>query len=313
MNLAFVFPGQGAQYAGMGKDFAEAYPVAKNIFAEADEALGCSLSRLCFEGPDDELQLTKNTQPALLTVSVAIAAVLREKGFCPTMAAGHSLGEYSALVLAEAISFSDAVRIVRRRGELMQEAVPVGKGAMAAILGLKDEMVTDVCRDLAEQGEVVEAVNFNCPGQIVIAGLTKSVELAVTRLKEKGAKRAVMLPVSAPFHSRLLLPAAQKLGEYLHNITIHDAKIPVYSNVTGEAAKNKDKIRKLLVLQAASPVLWTKLAGNMAEDGAKFFVEAGPGKTLTGFARTIAPSVPALNVSDLSSLEKTIATLKGEI
>ncbi|MDR2005952.1 MAG: ACP S-malonyltransferase [Acidaminococcales bacterium] len=310
MSLAFIFPGQGAQYAGMGKDVYDNFPAARKIFAQADEALGFAVSELCFNGPEEELRLTVNTQPAILTVSVALCAVLNEKGVRPDTAAGHSLGEYSALVAAGVIDFTDAVRIVRERGRLMQESVPVGEGAMAAVMGMSDNKIVEICRTLENAGHMVQAVNFNCPGQVVIAGAAAAVLLAIDRLKESGAKRAMLLPVSAPFHSTLLLPAARKLGEFLNGIEFHDARIPVYSNVTGQAASDKDEIRALLIKQAASPVLWTSLTRSMAENGVETFMEVGPGKTLCGFTRKIIPDALAVNVSDVQSLEKTSHTLR---
>ncbi|MDR3348015.1 MAG: ACP S-malonyltransferase [Acidaminococcales bacterium] len=304
MSLAFIFPGQGAQYAGMGKDVYDSFSAAREIFAQADEALGFAVSELCFKGPEEELRLTVNTQPAILTVSAALCAVLNEKGVRPDMAAGHSLGEYSALVAAGVISFADAARVVRERGRLMQEAVPVGDGAMAAVMGMTENKIVEICRTLEKAGHIVQAVNFNCPGQVVIAGAAKAVKRAIELLKENGAKRVSLLPVSAPFHSTLLLPAAEKLGEFLNEIEFSDARIPVYSNVTGQAATDKDEIKALLIKQAASPVLWASLTRAMAESGVETFVEVGPGKALCGFTRKIVPGVLAASVSDVQSLEK---------
>ncbi len=310
MKTAFVFPGQGAQYVGMGKDFYEKYPAAKRIFDEADSALGFSISKLCFEGPEEELRLTKNTQPAILTVSIAIYEVMKEQGATFDMAAGHSLGEYSALVAAGAMDFADAVKTVHMRGLYMQEAVPVGEGAMAAVLGMDDANIVAVCQDVEKSGLVVQAVNFNCPGQVVIAGSAEGVNVAVEKLKAAGAKRAVLLPVSAPFHSTLLQPAAEKLAGYLSNIHFKDAKQPVYSNVTAKPVTDKEEIRSLLVKQAASPVLWTNLTQEMVKAGASVFAEIGPGKTLCGFAKKIAKDIPSVNVEDIDSLEKTMNFFK---
>ena len=256
MKTAFVFPGQGSQKVGMLKDLYEAYPIVRERFAQADEALGYSISQLCFEGPDTELVKTANTQPAILTASVACYEILKEKGFTPDIVGGHSLGEYSALVAAGVLDFKDAVYVVHKRGEYMQEAVPLGEGAMAAILALPREEVVRICGEVNDTVGSVQAVNFNCPGQIVIAGATKAVEVAAEKMKEAGAKRAVMLPVSAPFHSRLMEPAAKRLQEELDKIEVKDAQIPVVANITGEILKDGATIKAALVKQAAAPVLW---------------------------------------------------------
>ncbi len=310
-KIAFVFPGQGSQKVGMCKDFYDRYECAKKVFDEADEALGHSISKMCFEGPEEALRLTANTQPAILTCSIAALAVMREQGLECEIAAGHSLGEYSALVAAGVISLQDAVRAVNKRGQFMQEAVPVGEGAMAAVMGLDPDVITEICRKVEEErGEAVQAVNFNCPGQIVIAGATKAVDTAVEALKSAGAKRAVPLPVSAPFHSTLMKPAAERLKEVLDGIEFHDAKFPVVANVTAEPVTKADEIRELLVRQAASPVKWEMSVRNMIGAGFDTFVEVGPGKVLTGFARKIDRGMNALNVEDLASLEKTLAYFK---
>lgn len=259
MKKAFVFPGQGAQKVGMVKDLYDAYPVVKQLFEEADDALGFSLTKLCFEGPDEELMKTYNTQPAILTASTACCRVLAQEGLTPDIAAGHSLGEYSALVAAGALTFADAVRTVRLRGQFMQEAVPLGEGGMAAILGLAEDKIKDICAQISAQGGTVQAVNFNCPGQIVIAGSTKAVEEAAAAMKEAGAKRAILLHVSAPFHSTLMEPAAKRLAEVLDDITISDAKIPVVANVNGQIETSAADIKANLVKQAASPVLLDRL------------------------------------------------------
>lgn len=306
MKKAFVFPGQGAQKVGMVKDLYEAYPVVKELFEEADDTLGFSLTKLCFEGPDEELMKTYNTQPAILTASTACARVLAQEGVTPDITAGHSLGEYSALVAAGAMSFADAVKTVRLRGQFMQEAVPLGEGSMAAILGLDEDKIKDICASLSKDGGVVQAVNFNCPGQIVIAGSTKAVEAAANAMKEAGAKRAVILHVSAPFHSTLMEPAAKRLADVLDEITITDAKIPVVANVNGQIETDAAAIKASLVKQAASPVLWIDCTKTMQAFGAETFVEVGPGKTLCGFNRKIDRKIKSLNVEDVPSLQKTL-------
>ena len=310
-KVAFVFPGQGSQKVGMCKDFYDNYACAKKVFEEADEALGFSISKLCFEGPEEDLRLTRNTQPAVLTCSVAALAVMREHGLEGEIAGGHSLGEYSALVAAGVISLQDAVVAVCKRGQFMQEAVPVGEGAMAAVIGLTPDEIVAICQNVeADCGEAVQAVNFNCPGQVVIAGATKAVEKANEALKAAGAKRAISLPVSAPFHSTLMKPAAERLKEVLDKIEFRDAKFPVVANVTAEPVTKAEEIRALLVKQAASPVKWEMSMRNMIRDGIDTYVEVGPGKTLTGFTRKIDRAMTALNVEDMASLEKTLAYFK---
>jgi [acyl-carrier-protein] S-malonyltransferase len=311
MKKAFVFPGQGAQKVGMVKDLYDAYPIVRELFEEADDSLGFSLTRLIFEGPDEELMKTANTQPAILTASTACCRVLAQEGLTPDIAAGHSLGEYSALVAAGALTFADAVRTVRLRGQFMQEAVPLGAGGMAAILGLAEDKITEICADISAQGGVVQAVNFNCPGQIVIAGKIKSVEAAAEAMKEAGAKRAIMLHVSAPFHSSLMEPAAKRLAEVLDDIAISDAKIPVVANVNGKIETAAADIKTALVKQAASPVLWIDCTKTMQAFGAEAFVEVGPGKTLCGFNRKIDRKIHSENVEDTASLKKTLEFFQG--
>jgi len=309
-KLAFVFPGQGAQTVGMGKDFCEQYDVAKKLFQQADEALGYSIKEMCFEGPAEDLKLTANTQPAILTMSVIANEILKEHGIQPDVTGGHSLGEYSALVAADVLDFQDAVLLVHKRGQFMQEAVPVGQGGMAAIIGLADEVIVDACEKATKNAGEVQAVNFNCPGQTVIAGTTAGVEAAVELLKEAGAKKAVILPVSAPFHSTLMKPAAEKLAAELDKVTIRDAKIPVVSNFTGKLETKAEEIKANLVAQADHPVKWIDCVNTMKEFGADTFVEAGPGKTLCGFNRRIDKALTSMNVENLESLQKTLDYFK---
>ena len=309
-KLAFVFPGQGAQAVGMGKDLFDKYDVAKKLFAEADEALGYSIKDMCFEGPADDLKLTANTQPAILTVSVIVNEILKEHGVQPDVAGGHSLGEYSALVAAGVLSFRDAVVLVHKRGQYMQEAVPVGEGGMAAIIGLDDETIAAACEKATKEAGEVQPVNFNCPGQTVIAGTTKGVEKAVEELKAAGAKKAVVLPVSAPFHSTLMKPAAEKLAAELDKVEIRDAAFPVVSNYTGKLETSAEEIKQNLVAQADHPVRWIACVNTMKEFGADTFVEADPGRTLCGFNRRIDRSLKSLNVENLESLQKTLDYLK---
>ena len=309
-KLAFVFPGQGAQTVGMGKDFCAQYEVAEKLFAQADEALGYSIRQMCFEGPEEDLKLTANTQPAILTMSVIANEILKEHGLQPDVTGGHSLGEYSALVAADVLDFQDAVALVHKRGQFMQEAVPVGQGGMAAIIGLADEGIVDACEKATKTAGEVQAVNFNCPGQTVIAGTTKGVEAAVETLKAAGAKKAVILPVSAPFHSTLMKPAAEKLAAELDKVQIRDAKIPVVSNFTGELETKADEIKANLVAQADHPVKWIACVNTMSAFGADTFVEAGPGKTLCGFNRRIDKSLKSMNVENLETLQKTLDYFK---
>ena len=308
-KLAFVFPGQGAQKVGMGKDIFDNYDVAKKMFKEADEALGYSIMKMCFEGPEEDLKLTANTQPAILTISCIANEILKENGVQPEITGGHSLGEYSALVAAGVLKFQDAVALVHKRGAYMQEAVPVGEGGMAAIIGVDREKIVEICQSVSAESPV-QAVNFNCPGQIVIAGATRGVELAVEELKAAGAKKAVILPVSAPFHSTLMKPAAEKLAVELDKVTLSDARIPVVANVNAQVLTKAEDIKASLVAQAASPVLWEDCVAKMKEFGADVLLEAGPGKTLCGFNRRIDKSIKSLNVEDVESLEKSLDYFK---
>ena len=308
-KLAFVFPGQGAQKVGMGKDFFDNYDVAKKMFKEADEALGYSIMKMCFEGPEEDLKLTANTQPAILTISCIANEILKENGVQPEITGGHSLGEYSALVAAGVLKFQDAVALVHKRGAYMQEAVPVGEGGMAAIIGVDREKIVEICQSVSAESPV-QAVNFNCPGQIAVAGATRGVELAVEELKAAGAKKAVILPVSAPFHSTLMKPAAEKLAVELDKVTLSDARIPVVANVNAQVLTKAEDIKASLVAQAASPVLWEDCVAKMKEFGADVLLEAGPGKTLCGFNRRIDKSIKSLNVEDVESLEKSLDYFK---
>lgn len=308
-NLAFIFPGQGAQAVGMGKDFYDKSDTAKKLFDEADEALGYSIKKMCFEGSEDDLKLTANTQPAILIVSVIAAELLKAEGITPNIAGGHSLGEYSALVAAGSLKFSDAVKLVHKRGQFMQEAVPVGEGSMAAIIGLADEVIVDACKKASEVGEV-QAVNFNCPGQTVIAGTVKGVDAAVEILKAAGAKKAVVLPVSAPFHSTLMKPAAEKLSAELDKVEIKNSAFPVAANFTGGLENSAEEIKSNLVAQADNPVKWIDCVKSMKNFGAEIFIECGPGKTLCGFNRRIDKQIKSFNVENLESFAKTVEALK---
>ncbi len=310
-KISFVFPGQGSQTVGMGKELFDQFATVQTIFTQADQALGFSITDLCFNGPEEELRKTYNTQPAILTMSVACYALLKEKGLSPDIVAGHSLGEYSALVAAGAIDFADAVRLVRKRGEFMQEAVPLGEGGMAAILGLDRAKIVQICSQTQMEGGIVQAVNFNCPGQVVIAGHTGAVARAVELLKAAGAKRAVMLPVSAPFHSSLLQPAAERLAKELETVTIKDAVIPVVANVSGKIVRSSEEIKQSLIEQAANPVLWEDCVERISAYEVDTFVEVGPGKVLTGFTKKIIKNpITLLNIEDCSSLEKTLDYFK---
>mgnify|MGYP002660019942 FL=1 len=312
MKTAFLFPGQGSQKVGMVQDLFENYDSVKALIKEADETLGFSISKMMFEGPDTELMKTEFTQPAILTASVAVWQVLKEHGLTPDIAAGHSLGEYSALVAAGAISFADAVHTVHLRGRFMQEAVPLGEGSMAAVIGSNPETIVKVCGEVSTEDLPVQAVNFNCPGQVVIAGATAAVEKACEALKEAGARRAIMLKVSAPFHSTLMEPAALRLKEVLDKIDIHDTAIPVVANVNAKEETKADEIRKNLVDQAAHPVHWEESIRNMVAGGVDMTVEAGPGTVLTGFMKKIARSVPCHHAEDVATIDEVVAALKGE-
>jgi len=311
-KLAFIFPGQGSQKVGMGKDLAERFAEARAVFAQVDGALDEKLSTMCFEGPEEALKLTANTQPSILTVSSAAAAVLTNAGVVPDFVAGHSLGEYSALVAVGALPVADAARAVRARGTFMQEAVPAGQGAMSAVLGLPPATVTAICAEVAATtGQVVSPANFNEPAQTVIAGSAAAVEQAGVKLKEAGAKRVLPLPVSAPFHCALMAPVKARLEPVLRSIAWRPLLRPVVSNV--EARPNGDAARAvtLLLEQVTAPVRWVECVEELARQGVTRVVEVGPGRVLCGLVKRIAPSIEALNVEDAASLDKTLAALKG--
>jgi len=306
--IAFLFPGQGSQSVGMGKAFHDASAGARAVFEEANAALGFDLRRVMFEGPESELALTANTQPAVLTASVAAAAACAERGLRPALAAGHSLGEYSALVVAGAMRLRDAISVVRKRGEFMQEAVPVGTGAMAAIMGLPLDVVEAVTRDAA-QGQVVEVANVNSAQQIVIAGDRPAVERAVALAAERGGRKSVLLPVSAPFHCSLMTPAAERLGKALAGLAVSDPAIPVVRNVDAGVTRAAKDVVPFLLRQVASPVRWTECVQRLAAEGATAFVEVGPGRVLTALTRRIVEDARGFAVEDPPGLDKAVAAV----
>jgi len=308
MKTAFVFPGQGAQYAGMGREISDKFPSARAAFDEADRALDFPISRMCFEGPEEDLKLTENTQPAIVTTSSALFRVLEERGVRPDFVAGHSLGEYSALVAAGALKVGEAAALVRRRGRYMQEAVPVGVGAMAAILGLDLPAVQSVCERAAE-GQIVSPANLNSPGQIAIAGNHEAVERAMMLAKEAGAKRAIPLQVSAPFHCALMMPAEERLAVDLDACTFADLRFPLITNVDAQPIRTGSEARSALKRQVSRPVRWEETIRRLLDEGVRAFVEVGPGKVLLGLIRSIDKSVTMLNVEDEKSMENAVSGL----
>ncbi len=310
-TVGLLFPGQGSQSVGMGKDFYDNYPVAKQIFEEANEVLELDLTTICFEGPEETLKLTTNTQPAILTTSIAALRVLQEQiDLNVECVAGHSLGEYSALVCAGAVEFADAVRTVRKRGQYMQEAVPVGTGTMAAIIGLPQEKVEELCQQINNENNIVTLANINSSGQFVISGHTQAVNALVELAKEHGAKRAIPLAVSAPFHCPLMRPAAERLDETLQAVTFQNLNIPLVNNAEASVITSGAEARASLVRQVYKSVEWEKSIRLMSERGVTTFIEVGPGKVLSGLLRRIDRKLKGLNVFDLKSLEKTVQALQ---
>jgi len=308
-KIAFVFPGQGSQHVGMGKDFlSDHLPQVKALFQEGSEAIGLDLKKLCFEGPEEELTLTANAQPTILSVSLAALEALKSHGIEPDFVAGHSLGEYSALVAAGALRFTDAIRTVRNRGVFMQEAVPRGEGLMAAILGLSREVVQAVCQEAARSG-VVEMANLNAPGQVVVAGEVRAVETAASLAEAKGA-RVKLLQVSAPFHCSLMQSAAEKLAQFLQGIPIEDLRRPLITNVDAEFITTAEEVRGALIRQVTRPVLWEDSVRRLIQEGVRVFVEVGPGRVLSGLIKRIERGVAVYNVEDMASLQATVKALK---
>lgn len=299
---AFVFPGQGSQYPGMGQDLVDEFDEARQVFDEADEALGFSLSRLCFEGPEEQLRLTEKTQPAMLAVSIALFRILEKRENVPDYVAGHSVGEYAALVAAGGLDFQDAVRLVHQRGRFMQEAVPVGEGAMAAVMGLELSDVKQICQEAA-LGEVVSPANINTADQIVISGHRRAVERAAALAQVRGARKVRSLPVSAPFHCGLMKPAQERLARVLEEITFQDLRVPLVNNLEAREVRDATGAREGLIGQVSSPVLWSESIERLVEAGVSTFVEVGPGRVLRGLIRRIAPSVKVYNVGNREQVE----------
>ncbi len=308
-KIAYIFPGQGSQTVGMGKDLFDNFPASRKVFEEADDALCFALSEMCFNGTAEDLALTANTQPAILTTSIAAFRAMESEGFpMPDFVAGHSLGEYSALVAANAMSFSDAVKTVRKRGEYMQEAVPVGVGAMAAILGLPLETVEIACAEAAEE-QVCSPANINSPAQIVIAGNAEAIDRACELLKERGAKRAIKLNVSAPFHCALMLPAQEKLAKDLAEITFQDLRFPIFENVSAEKNIESERVKQALTEQVSNPVRWAQSVENLIIEEVETFIEVGTGKVLSGLVKQINRDVRSLNVENADNLKNTLDNL----
>lgn len=313
-RLAFVFPGQGSQYPGMGRDLYEQFPSARAIFDTADRVLGYPLSQLCFQGPAEELRMTYHTQPAILTVSVALNALLQEAGIQPSVVAGHSLGEYSAHVAAGSLSFEDAVRLVRRRGELMHSALPAGEGTMGAVLGLERGQVEALCRQVMDEqpGWVVEPATYNCPGQVVVAGHTPAVQRVLELAEAAGSRRTQLLEVSGPFHSSLLKPAGDALAAELAGVAWNDPRYPLVTNVTGQVVHRASQAVQMLVEQVYKPVLWEDCVQTMIGMGVTAFVEVGPSRVLTGLIKRIDRRIPCYPVEGREDLEKLLALVKGD-
>ncbi|MBW1645158.1 MAG: ACP S-malonyltransferase [Deltaproteobacteria bacterium] len=310
-KIALLFPGQGSQYVGMGEDFYQNFKVAREVFAEASESLGEDMAKTCFAASKEELNQTANTQPAILTASIATLKVLfQELGIKPVMLAGHSLGEYSALVASGAVSFFDAVRVVRARGKFMQTAVPFGLGTMAAVLGMKTEVIEEICAETSQKaGKVVEPANYNCPGQVVISGHVPAVDEATAKAKDEGASRAVKLPVSAPFHCSLMEPAARKLADQFSEVKVQDPRIDVISNVDADTNYSAASIRDLLVRQVSSAVRWEESMNLMIAKGVTRVVEVGPGRVLSGLMKRINRRIKTHNIENCADLEKLAAAL----
>lgn len=303
MSVAVIFPGQGSQFVGMGKDFYDKFPESRDFFERADKALGYGLSDIMFNGPDEELRLTQNTQPALVTMSAAIWELVKDK-IKPSFFAGHSLGEYSAVYAARGMSFEGTVCAVHNRGKFMQTAVPVGEGAMSAVLGLDDKIVSEICASVSKENFIVEPANFNCPGQVVIAGAKDAVEKACGEMKEKGAKRTISLPVSAPFHCSMMAPAANAMKEYLKNVEIKDLDTPVINNIDAKEEKDAAVVKDAFIRQVAGVVRWSESVRFMINSGVTEFVEIGAGSVLTGLVKKIDRNVKTANISAVSDLDK---------